>query len=69
MAVADVFDALTTPRVYKDPWPTEKAVDLIRSQQGTHFDPIVVTTFVAVLDTFLKIQQRLADSPLHPHQA
>ncbi|WP_319587512.1 HD domain-containing phosphohydrolase [uncultured Desulfobulbus sp.] len=69
MAVADVFDALTTPRVYKEPWPTEKAVNLIHSQQGTHFDPVVVEAFAAVLDDFLKIQKRLEDPPLQEQQA
>ena len=63
MAVADVFDALTTPRVYKEAWPTEKAVDLILSQRGLHFDPAVVEAFEAVIGTFVEIQRRLADSP------
>jgi putative two-component system response regulator len=62
MALADVFDALTTPRVYKEPWPVEKAVDLIRAQRGLHFDPAVVDAFEAGFATFLQIQQYLADT-------
>jgi len=42
VAVADVFDALTTRRPYKEAWPVEKAMDTVRSQAGLHFDPAVV---------------------------
>jgi putative two-component system response regulator len=38
-ALADVFDALTHPRSYKGPWTTRDALDLIRKDRGTHFDP------------------------------
>jgi putative two-component system response regulator len=64
MALADVFDALTTHRVYKKAWSTERAVALIRQQRGRHFDPDVVDAFETVLDTFVTIQQRLADQPV-----
>ncbi|MGD9949005.1 MAG: two-component system response regulator [Desulfobulbus sp.] len=63
MALADVFDALTTPRVYKQPWPVEKATGLILDQRGKHFDPVVVDAFGAELTTFIRIQQQLADAP------
>lgn len=46
MAVADVFDALTARRVYKDPMPFEKAMDIIVKDSGTHFDPKCVEVFV-----------------------
>lgn len=42
MAVADVFDALTSKRVYKSAMPLEKAYAIIREESGTHFDPEVV---------------------------
>lgn len=45
VAVADVFDALTHRRPYKEPWPVERAVEEIRSQSGRHFDPRVVDAF------------------------
>nr|WP_321466694.1 HD domain-containing phosphohydrolase [uncultured Desulfobulbus sp.] len=63
MALADVFDALTTPRVYKGPWSVEEATALIREQRSKHFDPSVVEAFEAEFATFLTIQQQLADSP------
>ena len=50
MAVADVFDALTSKRCYKDAMPLEKAYAIIREESGTHFDPAVVEAFFAVAD-------------------
>lgn len=45
MAVADVFDALTSKRVYKPAMPIEKAYSIIESEKGTHFDPDVIDAF------------------------
>ena len=45
VALADVFDALTSPRVYKKPWPDDKAIAEIRNGRDTHFDPAVVDAF------------------------
>ena len=47
MAVADVFDALTSKRCYKSAMPLEKAYAIIREESGTHFDPKVVEAFFA----------------------
>ena len=47
MAVADVFDALTSKRCYKSAMPLEKAYAIIREESGTHFDPAVVEAFMA----------------------
>lgn len=46
MAVADVFDALTSKRCYKDAMPVEKAYAIIREESGTHFDPVVAEAFL-----------------------
>jgi HD-GYP domain-containing protein (c-di-GMP phosphodiesterase class II) len=46
MAVADVFDALVSKRSYKDGFPIEKALDIIREGAGTHFDPQVAGAFL-----------------------
>ncbi|MCR4762587.1 MAG: HD domain-containing protein [Lachnospiraceae bacterium] len=46
MAVADVFDALVSKRSYKDPFPFEKAMDIIREGAGTQFDPRIAALFV-----------------------
>ena len=50
LAVADVFDALTTPRPYRPGWSEEDALNYIRNNAGTHFDPDVVNAFFAVLE-------------------
>lgn len=49
MAVADVFDALTSKRCYKSAMPLEKAYSIIREESGTHFDPAVVEAFFAAV--------------------
>ena len=48
MAVADVFDALISKRIYKDAMPLEKAYSIIREESGTHFEPEIVDAFFAV---------------------
>lgn len=50
VAVADVFDALTSKRVYKDAFSFDEAVDIIESSKGSHFDPIIVEVFLTVLE-------------------
>ncbi|RKP55120.1 HD domain-containing protein [Cohnella endophytica] len=60
-AVADVFDALSAERVYKEAWPLEKIEKLFREERGRHFDPRVVDVFFAELPKLLQIRKRLAD--------
>lgn len=62
MALADVFDAMTTPRVYKKPWSTDEAAQLISEQKGKQFDPDIVEAFESIRETFENIQQALSDS-------
>ncbi len=62
MALADVFDAVTTPRVYKKPWSTEEAAQLISEQKGKQFDPDIVEAFESIRETFENIQRALSDS-------
>lgn len=50
MAVADVFDALTSPRVYKPGFPLEKALSILEEGKGTQFDPKCVEVFMDALD-------------------
>ncbi len=49
VAVADVFDALTTKRPYKEPWTVEKALDEVMSLSGVHFDPAVIDAWERLL--------------------
>ncbi|MBF0293693.1 MAG: response regulator [Magnetococcales bacterium] len=60
-AVADVFDALTSRRPYKDAWPVEQAVALIVGERGAHFDPQVVDAFMAGMETILTIKRSICD--------
>ncbi len=59
--VGDVYDALTSKRPYKDPWPHEKAVEEFKAQKGKHFDPILVDIFLDIEDKFAQIKKKLSD--------
>ena len=61
VAVADVFDALTSERPYKSAWPLEKAVDFLREGSGQHFDPACVDAFLLDWDKVLEIRERYKD--------
>ncbi|USX12554.1 two-component system response regulator [Oxalobacteraceae bacterium OTU3CAMAD1] len=62
MAVADVYDALISRRVYKEGMPHEKAVQIIAEGRGSHFDPDVCDAFLANLPAFQQVAARYADS-------
>jgi putative two-component system response regulator len=62
MALADVYDALTSKRVYKQPMPHEQAVEIILKGRGTHFDPDVVDAFYSIQVLFMKTALRYLDS-------
>lgn len=62
MAVADVYDALISRRVYKAGMPHEKAVQIIRESKGTHFDPDMVDAFLELHEEFNFIAATYADS-------
>lgn len=61
MALADVFDALISKRVYKPAFSIEKATEIILEGKGRHFDPEVVDAFLARQEDFRKIAERYAD--------
>ncbi|WP_019614309.1 HD domain-containing phosphohydrolase [Psychromonas ossibalaenae] len=60
-AIADVFDALTTQRSYKEAWPVEEAVNYISASSGHAFDPALVTVFQENISSIIEISKRLAD--------
>jgi putative two-component system response regulator len=62
MAVADVYDALISRRVYKEPMGHEQAVAIIEQGRGSHFDPDIVDAFLAIQSEFQAIAGRFADS-------
>ncbi len=61
VAVADVYDALTSRRVYKPAFEHTVARSIILKDSGTHFDPDIVDAFLAVEDEFIAIRQRYAE--------
>ncbi len=62
MAVADVYDALISERVYKSAFTHETAVEIIRDGRGSHFDPDMVDAFLVLSEDFRAIAQRFADN-------
>jgi putative two-component system response regulator len=61
VAIADVFDALTSQRPYKPAWPVEQAVAELRQRAGSQFDPRLTELFLQQLDAVEDIRQRFAD--------
>ncbi len=62
VAVADVYDALSTKRVYKEAFPHERCVQTIREEAGRQFDPALVEVFLAIHEDFRDIAERRADA-------
>lgn len=62
VAVADVFDALTSKRPYKEMLPVETAMAIVREGKGSYFDPDVTTAFFAVQDEVLAIHDHFGDN-------
>ncbi|MFN7641052.1 MAG: HD domain-containing phosphohydrolase [bacterium] len=60
VAVADVFDALTSARPYKPAWEMERALNFMREQRGRHFDPDCVDIFLGQLDEVNSVRARFA---------
>ncbi|MCK5022621.1 MAG: two-component system response regulator [Candidatus Aenigmarchaeota archaeon] len=61
VAVADVFDALTTERPYKEAWPVEKAIEFLKEQSGKHFDPKLVEQFLGIMPDILNIRTEYSE--------
>ena len=59
--MADVFDALGSPRVYKKAWIMEDILNYFRQEKGKHFDPILVDVLFDNLDEFLEIKEKYSD--------
>jgi response regulator RpfG family c-di-GMP phosphodiesterase len=61
VALADVYDALSSKRSYKEPWEEPEILALLRKEAGAHFDPQLVDIFLSRLDVIRSIQMRYAD--------
>ncbi len=62
VAIADVFDALTSVRPYKPAWPVDRAVAHLREQAGKHFEPRLVELFISVLPQVLEVRDRFLEA-------
>ncbi|RKT58239.1 putative two-component system response regulator [Azonexus fungiphilus] len=61
VAVADVFDALTSERPYKKAWPLDEALRFLEQGRGRHFDPLCVEAFLAGWEEVLEVRHRFQD--------
>ncbi len=64
LAVADVYDALTSSRSYRSAWTHEKATGVIKKDAGTHFDPVIVEAFLQVIDEVVRAMAAEGEGPL-----
>lgn len=69
IAIADVFDALTTERPYKKAWPVEDAIALIESESGCHFDPGLVPLFLGQMPEVRQVMLEWAEEPTPNQEA
>ena len=62
VAIADVFDALTSKRPYKKAWSEDEALTFLREQRGRHFDPALVDLFLGQMEAVRAVQERWAEA-------
>ncbi|SMG64946.1 [similarity to] response regulator receiver (CheY-like) modulated metal dependent phosphohydrolase, partial [methanotrophic bacterial endosymbiont of Bathymodiolus sp.] len=61
VAIADTFDALTTVRPYKQAWLVTDAIDLLKKEAGSHFDPELVDKFLSIMPQIIEIKDKYAE--------
>jgi len=66
-ALADVFDALTSERPYKNAWPLDQTYTYIRNHSGTQFDPRLVDIFFDCIEGIIEIKEKYAEQTTHNH--
>ena len=66
VAIADVFDALSSKRCYKDPMPLDKVLDIMKKDTPSHFDPELIKLFLDNLEQFLEIKEIFKDENCQP---
>jgi putative two-component system response regulator len=65
MALVDVYDALVSERPYKKPFTHEQAVDIIKKDSGSHFDPKIVEVFVGIESEISALHDKIDTSMIH----
>ncbi len=66
VAIADVFDALTSKRPYKEPFSLDRSVSIIRENTGSHFDPHIAEAFLSIIDEIEDIQKQYQQEGISP---
>ncbi len=66
VALADVYDALTSKRVYKDAFEHDLVRSIIVAESGSHFDPDIVQAFLATEEEFIAVRQRFSSAAAEP---
>jgi len=61
VAIADVFDALASDRIYKKAWEIDKIIDFLIAEKGKHFDPYLVDNFLENITLFLDVKKKFED--------
>jgi len=61
VAVADVYDALTSVRPYKPAWPAERAFEYLAAERGRHFDPRLTDAFISLKPQIMEIRSEWQD--------
>jgi len=69
VAVADVYDALVSKRIYKEPWDETRVIEYIKDNSGKHFDPEVVDAFLNVYDVIAAIRDKYTEDKEQEEQA
>lgn len=64
-ALADVFDALGSARVYKEAWDDARIFKMFKEERGEHFDPKLIDIFFEHLEEFLEVRDSLQDTAIH----
>ena len=62
VAIADVFDALASDRIYKKAWELDRIKDLLIEEKGKHFDPYLVDSFLKNIELFLEVKKKFEDN-------
>ncbi|MDQ6992522.1 MAG: response regulator [Mariprofundus sp.] len=62
VAITDVFDALTSARPYKEPWPLDKVIKLFEEQSGRHFDPDLCRIFLTIIPQIAALREEHSDA-------
>jgi len=68
VAIADVFDALSAKRCYKDSMPLNKVIEILKNESGSHFDPKLMNVFLKNIDKFLEIRDIYKDENCLPFE-